>query len=119
MNLDATVVEGVSEGALLRGPGHDPHSSALGEGNCVIAAHRNMAGSWFYQLHALQPGDRITLETPQEIFTYRVKQVKEVSENDLSVLRTRPNMKPRLTLYSCTLPKTAKRLVAVADLQTD
>lgn len=117
MNLDATVVEGVSERALRDGPGHDPRSSQLGEGNCVIAAHRNTAGWWFYRLDKLRKGDRLTLETPYQVFTYRVEKVREVPETDLSVLHAKPGMKPRLTLYSCTLPKTTKRLVATATLE--
>jgi LPXTG-site transpeptidase (sortase) family protein len=119
MNLDATVVEGVSEAALARGPGHDPKSSFLGQGNCVIAAHRNMAGWWFYRLDALRPGDRLSLVTPNQIFTYKVEQVREIPASNASVLRAKPGQKPRLTLYSCTLPKTDKRLVATAELQSD
>lgn len=119
MNLDATVVEGVSEQALRDGPGHDPHSSPVGEGNCVIAAHRNMAGWWFYRLNTLRHGDRLTVETPEQIYTYRVVKVREVPGHDLSVLRAKPGMKPTLTLYSCTLPKTTKRLVVTATLESD
>jgi LPXTG-site transpeptidase (sortase) family protein len=118
MNLDAAVVQGIDDKALLRGPGHDPASSAPGEGNCVIAAHRNMAGWWFYNLNKVTTGDIVTLATPSRIFRYRVQTVRRVSERDTSLLRVTPGGAPRLTLYSCTIPKTDDRLTVIARLES-
>lgn len=119
INLDAAVVQGIDAKALLLGPGHDPATSAPGQGNCVIAAHRNMAGWWFYHLNKMSTGDVVTLATPGQLFRYRVQTVRRVPDKNTSLLRVLPGRPARLTLYSCTLPKTKDRLTVVAQLQRD
>lgn len=116
MKLDAVVVQGTSDSQLKRGPGHESDTSLPGGPNCVIAAHRNAYGWWFYRLNDLQPGDFVVLQVPERKFIYRVATSRIVSVQDTSILHSRPNAAPRLTLYSCTLPKTEKRLVVVANL---
>ena len=118
MRLDAMVVQGVSMRALARGPGHDPQTSPPGGANCVIAAHRNMAGWWFYHLGRLRAGDQILLETPCQGYRYRVETLATVPGDDLAPLLPRGAGRPLLTLYSCTLPKTTRRLVATALLES-
>ncbi len=84
--------------------------------NCVIAAHRNAFGWWFYRLGELRPDDFVVLQVPGEKFIYRVAFSRVVSVHDTSILEEPLRGAPRLTLYSCTLPKTEKRLVVVANL---
>jgi len=119
IKLDAVVVEGTDAAQLKQGPGHDPTTSPPGGLNCVIAAHRNAYGWWFYHLHDLRPDDTMELQTPDRNYFYRVKTTRTVSVEDLSILDPPLEGAPRLTLYSCTLPKTEKRLVVVADLESD
>lgn len=116
MKLDAVVVQGTSNSQLKRGPGHEIDTSLPGGPNCVIAAHRNAFGWWFYRLNDLQPGDFVVLQVPERKFIYRVAASRIVSVQDTSILHSRPDAAPRLTLYSCTLPKTEKRLVVIANL---
>lgn len=116
MNLDAVVVEGTSAAQLKQGPGHELNTSLPGGPNCVIAAHRNAFGWWFYRLNKLHPGDFVELATPGRKFIYTVKISRTVSVRDTSILHHHAKASPRLTLYSCTLPKTDRRLVVVADL---
>jgi len=116
MKLDAVVVEGTDAAQLKRGPGHEPLTSLPGGPNCVIAAHRNAFGWWFYRLGELRPDDFVVLQVPGEKFIYRVAFSRIVSVHDTSILEEPLHGAPRLTLYSCTLPKTEKRLVVVANL---
>ncbi len=116
MKLDALVVQGTSDLQLKRGPGHEVDTSLPGGPNCVIAAHRNAYGWWFYRLNDLQPGDFVALQVPGRKFLYRVALSRIVSVYDTSILHSRPKAAPRLTLYSCTLPKTQRRLVVIANL---
>lgn len=116
MNLDAIVVDGIDDRSLIAGPGHDPLSSGPGRGNCVIAGHRNLGQWWFYHLDALRPRDRITLQTMGKTYQYRVASVRTVPDSALHLLSSR-SKKPMLTLYTCTVPKTAQRILVAAELE--
>ena len=122
IDLDAMVVQGIDGAALRRGPGHDPDSTFPGEsGNCVIAAHRNMYGWWFYRLGRLGPNSIIQLRTPHETFIYKVALITTVAETETSILRAPRALRsaPRLTLYTCTLPRGSNRIIVVANLIED
>jgi LPXTG-site transpeptidase (sortase) family protein len=117
INVDTIVVQGISNAMLRQGPGHDSSSSLPGaSGNCIIAAHRNAYGWWFHGLDKLEHGSVIQIETPRELFTYRVILKTIAEETDFSWLQQTPT--PRLTLYTCTLPKSAQRVLVAADLET-
>ncbi|RYG62317.1 class D sortase, partial [bacterium] len=120
IELETFVVQGVDSAALRRGPGHDPNSSLPGQGNCVIAGHRNVYGSFFYRLDELIPGKPIILENKNGKWTYIVNSVFTTGDTDLSVLAPPPNPKePVLTLITCTLPHSSSRIILRADLQTE
>lgn len=118
IGLDAVVVQGTGAAQLKEGPGHEPDTSFPGGPNCVIAAHRNAYGWWFYHLNSLKMGDAVVLQTPERKFIYRVAASRKVSVRDTSILRSPAKAAPRLTLYTCTLPKTESRLVVIANLET-
>ncbi len=112
MDLDAVVVQRTSEADLARGPIHYPQTALPGRrGNCVIAGHRNVAGSWFYKIEGLMPGSIIRLQTRDESFDYQVLQIGQVSELDTSVLQSDPNGPAMLTLITCTLPHSPYRVI--------
>ncbi len=77
-----------------------------------------MAGKWFYRLNRLKTGSIIHLRTPQATFTYQVAINDVVHEKNVAVLHAPRSRKaaPRLTLYTCTLPKTNYRVRIVANL---
>ena len=119
IGLDAIVVSGQDESSLKRGPGHDPQTAFPGErGNCVIAAHRNVYGSYFMRVDELLPGSIVTLQTPDASYRYSVIQIYTVADTDTQIRRppTDPNSPPLLTLFTCTLPRTATRVVVTAQL---
>lgn len=118
IGLDAMVVEGVDPTALSQGPGHDPASALPGApGNCVIAAHRNMYGWWFYHLGKLGSNSIIKLRMPGQTLTYKVAKLAVVHDTNTAILDdpANPNAAPRLTLYTCALPHGSRRIVVVAN----
>lgn len=67
------VVEGTTNAALEKGPGHYPDTAGPGEvGNFSIAGHRVGKGSPFLNLDKLKPGDAIVFETQANWYVYRV-----------------------------------------------
>ncbi|MHB0912866.1 MAG: class D sortase [Armatimonadota bacterium] len=116
IRLDAVVVEGVTESALSKGPGHFPDTALPGEiGNCCIAGHRNMYGWWFWKLNKLSAGDKIVLRTTDNAFTYYVTQIRKVKPTDIGVLDQTSDR--RLTLITCTpVPHPTHRLVVIAEM---
>ncbi|MBV9470194.1 MAG: sortase, partial [Abitibacteriaceae bacterium] len=99
-------------------PGHDPSSHLPGEhGNCIIAAHRNMYGWWFYRLGQLGSNSIIKLKSPTETYTYKVAKMTVTHATDTAILDDpiNPDAAPRLTLYTCAIPHGSKRIVVVAN----
>lgn len=73
--LDAswTLLEGVDEGTLARGPGHYPGTARPGQrGTVAIAGHRVTHGAPFARLDELRGCDLIHLDVAGATATYRV-----------------------------------------------
>jgi sortase A len=120
ISLDVVTVHGITPRALRRGPGHDPKSAWPGQlGNCIIAGHRNAWGSYFWRLNELGPGARIELRTPQETYIYRVShsEIRAETDTESLVFPRYGKVAPRLTLYTCTLPKSTQRILVFANLE--
>jgi sortase A len=117
LHIDAVVINGFDETALRRGPAHDPNSALPGQiGNCVIAAHRNVYGSWFANIDQLQAESLVQLITPDATYNYHAVSISRISENDRSVLNAPENKGSSLTLITCTLPHSSDRIVVTAVL---
>lgn len=68
-----TIVEGVSQDELAKGPGHYPHSQLPGQkGNFAVAGHRVGKGEPFLNVDKLRAGDAIVIETKSWWYVYRV-----------------------------------------------
>lgn len=116
ISLDAVVVQGVEDADLRRGPGHLPESGAPGEGNCVLAGHRNVYGSPFARLNELNSGALILLRAPHRTWRYRMSDISATTDTDLSVLEPpAPDSPPVLTLLTCTVPHSWQRIVLTAQ----
>lgn len=90
------VVEGDDEQSLALAPGHIPGTAPLGaDGNAVIAGHREMS---FRALRNIKFGDEIKVQTNHS-FTYRVKSIRIVKPDDLSVMHQ--GKRSTLTLVTC------------------
>jgi len=115
LHIDAVVVNGFDEDALRRGPAHDPRSAMPGQqGNCVIAAHRNVYGAWFARVDDLFAGSLVQLKTPTATYDYHTVSIMRVSETDRSVLAPPSDGTARLTLITCTLPHSSDRMIVSA-----
>ena len=117
INIDVVVVQGWSDADLRQGPGHCPASVLPGEaGNCLIAGHRNVYGSYFYRLDELGTGAEIKLRTHHETYLYKVLYTTTVSDMDTTLLQP-TGTAARLTLLTCTLPHTSNRIAVIAEME--
>ena len=119
IELETYAVQGWDEASLKRGPGHDPSSAMPGQGNCVLAGHRNIYGSYFYKVDEILPGAQIVLSNRDGKFTYTAARVFTTTDTDYSIMaQPAPDQTPLLTLISCTMPHTSNRIVVQAVLSS-
>ena len=98
LGLSMRIYQGTDSKTLAKGVGHFEDTSVW-EGNVCLAAHNRGTNSYFGQIHTLNIGDKITLTTKLGTRTYKVTDVRKVSETDRSGLAdSGENM---LTLYTC------------------
>jgi sortase A len=97
LGLKTIFVQGDSPRILRRAVGHLPETALPGEaGNVALAGHRD---SVFRPLRGIQPGDAITIKTPDGEFAYQVESTKVVLPSDVQVLQ--PSSENTLTLVTC------------------
>ena len=117
IGVDTVVVEGTTASALRAGAGHYPSTPLPCEvGNVAIAGHRTTYGKPFHALDLLEPGDRITLETPIGSCTYEVERQFITAPTDVGVVDNTPD-EARLTLTTCHPKGSAReRLILTATM---
>jgi sortase A len=82
-----TIVQGVDDASLEKGPGHYPTTQLPGQvGNFAVAGHRVGKGEPFLNLDQLRPGDAVVVETKSTWYVYRVK--GDAATGDLSAKET-------------------------------
>ncbi len=97
LRLKAIVVQGDSHTILRRAVGHIPQTALPGEqGNVALAGHRD---TFFRPLRNIQPGDAITLKTPDRDFQYVVESTAIVAASEVGVLAASTGR--TLTLITC------------------
>ncbi|MGH9697142.1 MAG: class D sortase, partial [Bryobacteraceae bacterium] len=98
LGLSVVVVNGDDDKSLSLGAGLVPGTSPIGgNGNTVIAGHRDLA---FRALRNVQAGDIVRLESAgTKAYDYRVERTRIVSPDDVSVLES--DGRPRLTMITC------------------
>lgn len=110
------VVEGVRLRDLRNGAGHMPNTVLPGQpGNAVISGHRTTYGEPFRELDALDPGDRIEVDTALGTHIYSVRETRVVKPTDVWVAEPREGA--WLTLTTCHPEFSAReRFVVFAEL---
>ena len=97
-----------------------PESSIPGEnGNIILTGHRFKylppSNLTFYLFHKLEIGDIASIIWNEKTYYYRVKEIKTVGKDDISILKQ--TKKPTLTMYTCDpMYSTKNRLVIIAEL---
>jgi LPXTG-site transpeptidase (sortase) family protein len=97
LGLSVMVFQGIEERALIAGAGHVPGTPPPGgDGNVVIAAHRD---TYFRKLAGILPGDRIRVVTLRGTYEYVVDSSETVDPRDTQVMESRD--RNELTLITC------------------
>ena len=97
IHLSAMIAESVETTTLRRSIGHMPGTSLPGgQGNVVVAAHRD---TFFRHLGKLQKGDLISIATLDGTFDYAVESESIIDPDEKIVLREIG--RPTLTLITC------------------
>lgn len=97
LGLSVMIRHGTEEATLTLGAGHVPATpSPGGDGNVVIAAHRD---TFFRKLEGVRPGDRIRILTVGHAYEYVVDSTETVDPDDTSVMESRGRRE--LTLITC------------------
>ena len=110
------VVSGVGTSDLRNGAGHMPDTALPGQpGNAVISGHRTTWGMPFHELDALDPGDRIEVDTALGTHVYAVREYRIVRASETWVADPREGA--WLTLTTCHPKFSARqRYVVFAEL---
>ncbi len=120
IGVNAPIVPGVYDWEQLkRGVGHHTGSALPGEeGNMVLAAHNDIYGEIFRDLHKLSPGDEFTISTGARSYTYVVTRIDIVEPTDVEVMQSTNHA--TATLISCFPYRiNTQRIVVFADLKTN
>jgi sortase A len=102
LGLDVVVFEGTSEVTLRKGPGHlagtgwPSSDTRPGNGNCVIAGHRD---SFFRPLEGARRGDVVRWHGRSGVSTYKLEERRILRPRNLSSVA--PTTDSRLTLITC------------------
>lgn len=120
ISVEAVVVEGVGKKELRQGPGWDPRGVYPGmQGNLIIAAHNNIYGSGFKDLHKLKPGDMVFIsdkKNSKNKLAYRVESIYTIHESDKTTIFD-PTEERLLTLITCAPPSGSGKRVIVTGRQ--
>ncbi|MDN7244548.1 class D sortase [Planococcus shenhongbingii] len=116
--LDATlpIFHGTDEEELEKGVGHFADSVLPGEAdNSVLSGHRDTV---FRKLGEVGKGDLLVVQTSAGKFTYKVRQVRIVDQDDRTVIVPKP--KATLTVSTCYpfdfIGYAPDRYILIADL---
>jgi sortase A len=97
LNASLPIYHGTNEDELEKGVGHFADSVLPGEkDNSVLSGHRDTV---FRKLGEVSKGDTLIVETIAGIFTYKVRKVRIVDEDDRSVIISTP--RATLTVSTC------------------
>lgn len=118
IELNAPIKETIELDVLSTAVGHF-EDTALYNGNVCLAGHNsgtNKNGEdigFFRRLNELEIGDEVIYHHMFGQYIYKVSEIKEVEETDLSMLE--PTTSDKLTLITCVKGKKKLRLCVICD----
>ncbi|MBO5004155.1 MAG: sortase [Clostridia bacterium] len=117
-NLIAPIREGSDTITLSKYVGHI-EGTALQNGNIALAGHNNtrnyQSGNFYFdKLDELDIGDKVYYTYYNTTYSFKVREIKEVNEKELSVLEE--SEASQLTLVTCIQGKYRYRLIVICDL---
>lgn len=112
LGLVSYLFEGVQLTTLDLGPGHWPGTPMPGaDGNVVLAGHRTSMNAAFANLHQLEEGDQVFLQTNDGTFTYAVTTTEIVDPSALWIADQ--TEEPTATLFACHPPGSVSQRIVV------
>lgn len=117
IDLNVTMAQGIDNETLKYSVGHFEESAMPGEvGNCCLVGHRSYTyGEYFNRLDEIEVGDTLLVKTDNNIYTYKVNEIKIVEPEEVSVLDQHD--KKEITLITCTPIRIAThRLIVKGNL---
>lgn len=118
IELKAPIKETVELDVLSTAVGHF-EDTPIYNGNVCLAGHNsgtNKNGEdigFFKRLNELEVGDKITYHHAFGVYIYKVNEIKEIEETDLSVLEQ--SSTDKLTLITCIKGQKKMRLCVICD----
>ena len=100
MGVRARVADGTDTASLKKAPGLYESSALPGQGNVLIAAHRDVYGAWFYNIDKVKEGDKLKIYFGDKIYVYDYLDTNIVEKNDWTLLEEEKEQQ-MLILTSC------------------
>ena len=116
MGIKSKVMNGTTSTKLKNGPGLYEISDlpTKQNGRVIIAAHRDIYGSWFYSIDKMKSGDRIQILFGDYVFIYQYVKTEIVEKNDWSAIKKQDYTV--LYLTSCHPKRTSnQRIIVTAE----
>lgn len=105
IQVQLPIYEGVTENVLQKGIGHIEKSSPLGGGtstHCLLAGHRGLPEAEFLtRLGELEKGEQFQVEIKENIYTYKVCEIKVVRPEETGGLGIQRD-RELVSLITCT-----------------
>lgn len=120
-NLQATVLKGMSDAALVSGAGTMFPDQVMGEGNYTLASHHIGYGTDMLLNNitdSVNIGDKIYLTDLRHIYIYETNFVEDVNPDQVQYISQEIGGDPIITLQTCTADLTQRRIVQGTLIET-
>lgn len=120
-NLQATVLKGMSDAALVSGAGTMFPDQVMGEGNYTLASHHIGYGTDMLLNNitdSVNIGDKIYLTDLRHIYIYETNFVEDVNPDQVQYISQEIVGDPIITLQTCTADLTQRRIVQGSLIET-
>ncbi|RPA60423.1 class A sortase [Aerococcus agrisoli] len=120
-NLKTSVLEGMSDAALVSGAGTMYPDQVMGQGNYTLASHHIGYGTDILLNNitdSVSVGDKIYLTDLENIYVYEAFFVEDVNPDQVQYISQDIEGEPIITLQTCTADLTQRRIVQGTLVET-